>query len=236
MTAPKTSRTVRTRRGSMASTGVLIAVVLVLAAGLLVPMARPECVRPLVLVLAVGVAVALAVSAMRAGMLPWLAGLLVGSFLSRDEWPWRRTPEDRLRERQPRPLSSIRPWSGSGLAASLTDVPIGLRGATETGVLREAGEVSAQFRVDELHQVVSDRGGLAESVDADPADVPGGTVHLTRVDVASPDSTVGEVLVGLPADALALVPVREPLPGPVAVLTGSDLASFRAWARTIPAP
>jgi hypothetical protein len=102
MTAPKTSRTVRTRRGSMAFTGVLIAVVLVLAAGLLVHMARPERVRPLVLVLAVGVAIALATSTMGAGMLPWLAGLLVGSFLSRDEWPWRRTPEDRLRERQPR--------------------------------------------------------------------------------------------------------------------------------------
>jgi hypothetical protein len=56
------------------------------------------------------------------------------------------------------------------------------------------------------------------------------------VDVASPDSIVGEVLVGLPVDALALVPIREPMVGPAAVLTASDLTWFREWERAIPAP
>jgi hypothetical protein len=258
--APRTSRTARERRGSMTFTGVLIAVVLVfsvvastrdgivplwaflgltgagIAAGLMVYAVRSAGIRLLFVVLVVVVAIALSRSEMPGATIPWVAALIVGAFLSRDEWPWRRSREERQHERRPRPLASIRPWSGTGLAASLTDVPIGLRGATETGVLLQAGDVSARFRVDELHRVVGDRGGLAESVDADRADVPGGTVYLTRVDVASPDSIVGEVLVGLPVDALALVPIREPMPGPAAVLTGSDLTSFREWARTIPAP
>ncbi|WP_244961832.1 hypothetical protein [Clavibacter zhangzhiyongii] len=66
--------------------------------------------------------------------------------------------------------------------------------------------------------------------------MPGGTAYFIRVDTASPDSIIGEVLVGLPGDALALVHVGDPMPGPAAVLTGADAASFRAWALAIPAP
>ncbi|WP_317231252.1 hypothetical protein [Clavibacter sp. MX14-G9D] len=260
MSPSKPSRTARERRGAMAFTGVLIAVVLVLSAvaalrpgavplwaflgltgaGIAVALAiyavRNGWVRVLLLVGVVGVASALNASSMLGASIPFVAGAFVGALLSRDEWPWRRSPEERLRANQPRPLASIRPWSGSGLSATLADVPVGRRGTTETGVRLEAGDVAQRFRVDELHALATGRGGMAESVDADRPEVPGGTVYLVRVDTASPDSIVGEVLVGLPGDALALVPVRDPMPGPAAVLTGADAASFRAWALTIPAP
>ncbi len=264
MSASKPSRAprnVRERRGSMILTGAIIAVVLAfsaavslrdgivppwaflgltgggIAAGLLLYAVKPAGLRWLLIALVVGLAVALRISAMPGAMAPWLLGVVAGSFLSRDEWPWRRSPGERQRERQPRPLASIRPWSGSGLTASLAEVPIGRRGATETGVLLAAGGVTARVRVDELHRLVSGRAGIAESVDSDDADSSGRTVYLTRVDTSSPDSIVGEVLVGLPGDALAFLRITDPMPAsPEAVLTGSDLVAFREWALTVPAP
>ncbi len=132
MSAPKPSRaprTVRERRGSMILTGVIIAVVLAfsaavslrdgivplwaflgltgggIAAGLLLYAVKPAGLRWLLIALVVGLAVALRISAMPGAMAPWLLGVVAGSFLSRDEWPWRRSPEERQRERQPRPLA-----------------------------------------------------------------------------------------------------------------------------------
>jgi hypothetical protein len=128
-----------------------------IAAGLLLYAVRPAGLRWLLIALVVGLAVALRISAMPGAMAPWLLGVVAGSFLSRDEWPWRRSAEERQRERQPRPLASIRPWSGSGLTASLAEVPIGRRGASETGVLLAAGDVTARVRVDELHRLVTGR-------------------------------------------------------------------------------
>ncbi|WP_043670908.1 hypothetical protein [Clavibacter michiganensis] len=259
MSPSKPSRTARERRATMTFTGVLIAVVLVfstvaslragvplwaflvltaagIAVALVIYSVRSGAIRLLLLVGVLAAAFALNASPITGGSIPFVAGAFVGAFLSRDEWPWRRSPEERLRERQPRSLASIGPWTGSGMTATLADVPVGRRGETETGVLLEAGDVSQRFRVDELHGVATGRGGMAESVDADRPEVPGGTVYLIRVDTASPDSLVGEVLVGLPGDAIALVPVGDPMPGPAAVLTGSDAASFRAWTLAIPAP
>lgn len=188
----------------------------------------------LVAVVVVGVAVALRLSGLATAMVHWLLAVLAGAFLSRPEWPWMRSPEERQRERHPRPLASIRPWSGSGLTASLAEVPIGRRGDVETGVRLKAGDVVARVRVDELHRLVTGRAGIAESVDSDAA---GRTVYFTRVDSSSSDSIVGEVLVGLPGDALAFLPIADPMPaGSAALLTGSDLASFREWALTIPEP
>jgi len=256
----KPSRTARERRGHMIFTGVIIAVVLVFAASAVlrsgaVPLwaflgltaagiavalvgyaAGNHWIRLLLVVVVLGVVLALTAASMVAASVPFAAGAFVGGLLSRDEWPWRRTPEERLRESQPRSLASIGPWSGSGLRATLADVPIGRRRETETGVLLEAGDVAQRFRVDELHRLANGRGDMAESVDADRPEVPDGTVYLVRVDTASPDSIIGEVLVGLPGDALALVPIGDPMTGPVAVLTGSDAASFRAWVTAIPAP
>ncbi|WP_445445066.1 hypothetical protein [Clavibacter sp. km3a] len=260
MSPSTTSRTARERRGTMIFTSVLIAGLLAfsgvaslrpgavplwaflvltaagIAVALVVYAVENGWVRLLLLAGVLGAAFALGAVDMAGAPVPFVAGAFVGALLSRDEWPWRRSPEERLRERQPRPLASIGPWSGSGLTATLADVPIGRRGRTEKGVLLEAGDVSQRFRVDELHGVATGRGGLAESVDADRPEVPGGTAYLIRVDTASPDSIIGEVLVGLPGDALALVPVGDPMPGPAAVLTGADAASFRAWALAIPAP
>ena len=136
----------------------------------------------------------------------------------------------------------LMPTAGSPSARRCTNgsasrAPIGRRGATETGVLLAAGDVTARVRVDELHRLVTGRAGIAESVDSDDADASGRTVYLTRVDTSSPDSIVGEVLVGLPGDALAFLRITDPMPaGPVAVLTGSDLVAFREWALTVPAP
>jgi hypothetical protein len=261
MTAPSSrpSRAARDRRGTMILTGVFVAAVLGfsisvavrdgtvpawawlgltvggIATALTLYRVRSRIVTwLLVAVVVVGVAVALRLSGLATAMVLWLLAVLTGAFLSRPEWPWMRSPEERQRERHPRPLASIRPWSGSGLSATLADVPIGRRGDTETGVRLEAGDVVARVRVDELHRLVAGRAGSADSVDADDA---GGTVSLTRVDSSSSDSIVGEVLVGLPGDALAFLPLTDPMPaGPVALLTGSDLASFREWALSIPEP
>jgi hypothetical protein len=260
MTTPsRTSRAARDRRGMMMLTGVFIALVLGFSVSVLlrdgtVPVwawlgltvggiavtltlyrVRSRLVTwLLVAAVVVGVAVALRLSGLATAMVLWLLAVLAGAFLSRPEWPWMRSPEERQRERHPRPLASIRPWSGSGLTAALDEVPIGRRGDTETGVRLEAGDVVARMRVDELHRLVTGRAGVAESVGADDA---GRTVYLTRVDSSSSDSIVGEVLVGLPGDALAFLPIEDPMPaGPVALLTGSDLASFRAWALTVPEP
>ncbi|RIJ48124.1 hypothetical protein DZG00_12740 [Clavibacter lycopersici] len=259
--SPRPSRTARDRRGSMVFTGILIALVLGfsayvalrggtvptwaflgltgagIASGLIVYLARSRGVRWLLIAVVVGAAVALRLSPLPEAMAVWLLGVLAGSFLARPEWPWMRSEAERQRERQPRPLASIRPWSGSGLTASLTEVPIGRRGATETGVLLQAGEVTSRVRVDELHRLVTGRSGIAESVDSDDSDTSGRTVYLTRVDTSSPDSIVGEVLVGLPGDALAFLRITDPMPaGPTAVLAGADLAAFREWALTVPAP
>ncbi|OUE27013.1 hypothetical protein [Clavibacter michiganensis] len=261
MTPSKPSRTVRERRGAMIFTSVLIAVILVfagsavlrpgavplwaflgltgagIAVGLVVYAVRNGWIRLLLLVGVLGVAFALNASSMAGASVPFVAGTLVGAFLSRDEWPWRRSAEERLRESHPRSLASIGPWSGSGLTATLAEVPVGTRGATETGVLLESGDVAARVRVDELHRLVTGRAGIAESVDSDDSDASGRTVYLTRVDSSSPDSIVGEVLVGLPGDALAFLRITDPMPAaPTAVLTGSDLVAFREWALTVPAP
>jgi hypothetical protein len=259
--SPRRSRTARERRGLMIYSSILIAVVLGfstvislrggvlsvweffvitaagIAIGLLVFTVRSAPARWTLIAVLVGVAITLRISVLPGAVAPWVLAAIGGAFLARDEWPWRRTAEERQRAQHPLPLASIRPWRAAGLTASLTEIPVGRRGETETGVRLVAGDVTARVRVDELHRLVSGRSGIAESIDSDDTETSGRTIYLTRVDTASPDSTVGEALAGLPGDALAFLPITDPMPSaPAAMLTGSDLASFQRWALAIPEP
>jgi len=91
----------------------------------------------------------------------------------------------------------------------------------------QASGSMAHFMLAEVRDLTAGRLAIVEGVPREP------TAFLCLVSAAAADSTAGEMLTGLPADAVAFLPVEQST-SPAAVLTAEDFASFGRWIETLP--
>jgi hypothetical protein len=150
----------------------------------------------------------------------WFMAVMIGALAVTAAFPQKPAPSTVEKI----PAADVRPWSGSGVTAELTEHDFGRRALPAVNVTTKDG--AAGFLVADLAGHFDGEQGIAESVS-------GQLAFLTRVGLASPDSIIGEATTGLPEGTLVLHSAKEEA-RPSAVFAPADAAAFEHWVRTLP--
>ncbi|POH60999.1 hypothetical protein [Arthrobacter glacialis] len=125
------------------------------------------------------------------------------------------------------------PWQGAGLTATEVDLPRGRKGAKLMHCVQlTTSDLTVTMLHAEILELLDGRISMVDPMGASPDVFLCNAVGVDAAATAGRASEAGKWMAVFPADALALmvVPVSEP---PAAVMSGSDVASFSAWARKL---
>lgn len=131
------------------------------------------------------------------------------------------------------PRAGSIPWQGAGLSAIDVDLPWGRKGTKLVhGVQLTAGGLTVNLMHQEILDLLDQRISIVDPMGSNADVFLCNAAGVDAAATAGKASEAGEWMAAFPADALALmvVPVSEP---PAAVMSGSDVASFSAWARKL---
>ncbi|MDT0208980.1 hypothetical protein [Curtobacterium sp. BRD11] len=153
----------------------------------------------------------------------WFLAVLVGALLTEAVHPAKRAAPSAVAKL---PLDQVRPWSGSGVTAAVTERPFGQPRA-RPAVLVTTQDGSTVFLVMDLAAFFDGETGIAESANGEQL------TFLSRKGVAPRSSVLDDATPGLADGTLFFFTGRQDA-RPSAVFSNEDALAFEQWVRTIP--
>lgn len=153
----------------------------------------------------------------------WFLAVLVGALLTEAVHPAKRAAPSAVAKL---PLDQVRPWSGSGVTAAVTERPFGQPHA-KPAVLVTTQDGSTVFLVMALAAFFDGETGIAESANGEQL------TFLTRKGVAPKSSVLDDATPGL-ADGTLFLFTGQRDARPSAAFSDEDAIAFEQWVRTIP--
>lgn len=153
----------------------------------------------------------------------WFLAVIVGALLAEAVFPAKRAQTSSVAKL---PLDQVRPWSGSGVTAAVTERPFG-RPNAKPAVLVTTQDGRTVFLVMDLAAFFDGEKGIAESTNGEQL------TFLTRTGIASRSSVLDDATPGL-ADGTLFLFTGQQDARPSAVFSDEDAVVFEQWVRTIP--
>lgn len=153
----------------------------------------------------------------------WFLAVIVGTLLTEAVFPAKRAPTSSVAKL---PLDQVRPWSGSGVTAAVTERPFG-RPNAKPAVLVTTQDGRTVFLVMDLAAFFDGEKGIAESTNGEQL------TFLSRKGIASRSSVLDDATPGLKDGTLFLFTGQRDA-RPSAVFSDEDAIAFEQWVRTIP--
>lgn len=153
----------------------------------------------------------------------WFLAVIVGALLTEAVVPAKRAAPSTVAKL---PLDQVRPWSGSGVTAAVTERPFGQPNA-KPAVLVTTQDGSTVFLVMALAAFFDGETGIAESANGEQL------TFLSRKGVAPKSSVLDDATPGL-ADSTLFLFTGQQDTRPSAVFSVEDATAFEQWVRTIP--